>query len=204
MVIELFSSIPSIISSLLGITFVVVFHEFGHFLFAKLFKVYTPAFSIGIGKKIFSKRIGDTDFCISAWPIGGYVEIPTEDGLDGKIGFNSIAYWKKFLIILGGIFFNIILTFLIFSFIFFSGAPESPMLPYNRNVNKIESVTPESINFEILQAGDIFLEVNKIEINDNTKLLLETIRNISENNENLSAQQNKSFTAQLFYATAMQ
>jgi regulator of sigma E protease len=191
MVIEFFSSVPSIISSLLGITFVVVFHEFGHFLFAKLFKVYVPAFSIGIGKKIFSKRIGETDFCVSLWPVGGYVEIPTENSADGRIGFNSIAYWKKFLIILGGIFFNIILTFLIFSFIFFIGAPESPMLPYNRNINKVEFISPESINHEILKADDVFIKVNKIEINDDTKLLFETIRNIAASVKDCNQKEDK-------------
>lgn len=179
MITELFSSILSILSSLFGLTFIVVFHEFGHFLFAKLFKVYTPTFSIGMGKKIFSKKIGDTDFCVSAAPIGGYVEIATEEGKDGSVGFNSIPYWQKFLITMGGIFFNIILTYLIFSLIFFVGAPESPMLPYSRNINKIESVSTESINHGILQAGDVFVSVNKTEINDDTQLLFNTVADVT-------------------------
>lgn len=183
MITELFSSLLSISSSLLGITFIVVFHEFGHFLFAKLFKVYTPTFSIGIGKKLISKKIGDTDFCISAGPIGGYVEIATENDKNGKLGFNSIPYWQKFLITMGGIFFNIILTYLIFSLIFFVGAPESPMLPYNRNINKIESISKNSINHGVLQAGDIFVSVNKTEINDDTQLLFKTIAEASLSSE---------------------
>ena len=92
MVTELFSSLLSMSLSLLGITFIIVFHEFGHFLFAKLCKVYTPTFSIGIGKVLFSKKIGDTDFCVSAGPIGGYVEIATEKGKGSSVGFNSIPY----------------------------------------------------------------------------------------------------------------
>ena len=56
MVLELVTSVSSILFSLLGITFIISFHELGHLLFAKLFNVYAPTFSIGMGKKIFSKK----------------------------------------------------------------------------------------------------------------------------------------------------
>ncbi len=88
------SIVCSITLSLIGITSIIVFHEFGHFIFCKLFKVYTPTFSIGIGKKLYTKMIGDTEFCLSAGPLGGYVEIATE-ATAGKNGFNSIHYLKN-------------------------------------------------------------------------------------------------------------
>ena len=103
------TQISSILASLLGISFIIVFHEFGHYIFCKIFNVYTPTFSIGIGKILCSKKIGDTNFCISAGPIGGYVEVASESGINGSVGFNQIPYYQKVLIMLGGILFNFIL-----------------------------------------------------------------------------------------------
>ena len=60
---------------LVGINFLVGFHELGHFLFCKLFKIRTPTFSIGFGPFLASKKIGQTTFALSAIPLGGYVEI---------------------------------------------------------------------------------------------------------------------------------
>src|SRR5438876_2487139 len=61
--------------ALLGIGFIIAFHEFGHFLFCKLFNIRTPSFSVGFGPRLISKRIWDTEFSLSLMPIGGYVEI---------------------------------------------------------------------------------------------------------------------------------
>jgi regulator of sigma E protease len=180
MVTELLSSLLSMSLSLLGITFIIVFHEFGHFLFAKLCKVYTPTFSIGIGKVLFSKKIGDTDFCLSAGPIGGYVEIATEEGKGNSVGFNSIPYYQKLLIMFGGILFNIILTYLIFALLFFTGAPESPMLPYNRNTTTVESVPEDSPNSNVLQAGDVITSIAKINIENDSSVLLQEVRTTAE------------------------
>ena len=63
------------IVGILGIGFLIGFHELGHFLFAKLFHVHTPSFSIGFGPKLISKKIGQTTFSLSAIPLGGYVEV---------------------------------------------------------------------------------------------------------------------------------
>lgn len=173
MITELFSSVLSISLSLIGITFIIAFHEFGHLLFAKLFNVYAPTFSIGIGKKLFSKKIGSTEYCVSAGPIGGFVEISMDKGKDGTVGFNEIPYWQKFLITLGGIFFNIILTYLFFAFLFFTGMPDSPMIKSNRNLTTIESVPAASPNYNVLQPGDTITTIDGTSIESNYKTLLE-------------------------------
>ena len=72
---SLFHSILFIPVGILGIGFLIGFHELGHFLFCKLFRVSTPSFSIGIGPRILKKKIGSTEFSLSAIPMGGYVEI---------------------------------------------------------------------------------------------------------------------------------
>ena len=56
-----------------------MFHELGHFLFAKLFKVKVNEFSIGMGPAIFKKKKGETDYAVRILPIGGYVSMEGED-----------------------------------------------------------------------------------------------------------------------------
>ncbi len=157
----------SIFVSLIGISFIIVFHEFGHYIFCKIFNVYTPTFSIGIGKVLFSKKIGDTNFCISAGPIGGYVEVASESGINGSVGFNQIPYYQKVLIMLGGILFNFILTYLIFVGLFFTGMPDSTAGPYEPSSTKIAQVLPNSLNKQTLQAGDELISINQQSLSEN-------------------------------------
>jgi regulator of sigma E protease len=67
------------ISALLILSFLIFFHEFGHFLMAKLVGVKVEVFSIGFGKKLICKKIGETNWCLSAVPLGGYVQMKGQD-----------------------------------------------------------------------------------------------------------------------------
>lgn len=157
-------SIISLLTSLLGISFIISFHELGHFLFLKLFKVYTPTFSLGIGPKIFSKKIGNTDFCISALPFGGYVEygdLPDhENTKHGYISFAKISYWKKCCVMLGGILFNIIFAYATFSLLFLIGTPKTPILPSRFSTTKIHVVSAQSPYKDQLHPEDTILAIN--------------------------------------------
>jgi regulator of sigma E protease len=103
----------------------VFFHELGHFLFAKLFKVRVLVFSLGFGPKIFSFVRGETVYQVCWVPLGGYVQMygqdPTEgltpDELDGS--FNSKPLWQRFLIMLAGPVANLLLPLVIF-FIYYA------------------------------------------------------------------------------------
>jgi regulator of sigma E protease len=66
---------------IIGLLFLITIHEFGHFIFAKLFGVYCFEFSIGFGKKIIrrKKKYSETFFCIGVVPLGGYVAMYGED-----------------------------------------------------------------------------------------------------------------------------
>lgn len=162
---HLITQFSSIAASLIGISFIVVFHEFGHYVFCKLFNVYTPTFSIGIGKILYSKKIGDTNFCISAGPIGGYVEVASEKGENGSLGFNQIPYYQKVLIMLGGIAFNFILTYTIFVGLFFTGMPDNAAGPYEPSTTQIATILPDSINADILQANDQLVSIDHQNLN---------------------------------------
>lgn len=133
MFLKLICNLPVILLGLLGLCLLVMFHELGHFIFCKIFNVYTPSFSIGFGPKLIQKKIGDTVFAISAIPLGGYVEIAgiQEVGQGeqahahetGPRAFNKKPYWQKLMILSGGILFNIIFTYLALTLLFYLGTP---------------------------------------------------------------------------------
>ncbi len=86
----LLSTLQGIIGVVVAFSVAIFVHELGHFMFAKLFGVKVETFSLGFGKKIFKFRRGDTEYCISVIPFGGYVKMvgtlskELEDVLEGK------------------------------------------------------------------------------------------------------------------------
>ena len=108
----------------------VVVHELGHFLFAKLFNVKAEAFSIGFGPRIWSKQIGETEWRVSAIPLGGYVKLLGEDPeaevsvQDQMRSLQRQKAWKRFFIFFGGPLFNFLFTVVIFMAILAIGEPQ--------------------------------------------------------------------------------
>lgn len=98
---------------------IVTVHEFGHFIFAKLSNIYVYEFSIGMGKKLFGKKKkgGETEFCIRAVPLGGYVMIAGEDVEDEKIPYDrqmcNKGFFARFIVLFAGAFNNFIFALLI-------------------------------------------------------------------------------------------
>lgn len=119
------------ITSLLVLSFLVFFHELGHFLAARLFGVRVNAFSIGFGKqKIWKKQIGDTEYSLRPIPLGGFVELKGQSDLDpknrnyDKDSLYGISSWKRLVILAAGSFFNILLAFLLYMIIALVGQKE--------------------------------------------------------------------------------
>jgi len=122
-----------LVLAILGFGLLVAVHEFGHFLFCKIFGIDTPTFSIGMGPTLFRRQIGKTNFRIALIPIGGYVEIAgiSEIGQgeqkqareEGPNTFGSKPYWQKFLVLTGGILFNIMFAYAAFSSLYMVGLP---------------------------------------------------------------------------------
>lgn len=100
------------VAFVLGIMILV--HEFGHYAAAKWFGVRVEVFSIGFGKRLFGFRRGDTDYRISALPLGGYVKMSGENPMDKATGdpaeFTSHPRWQRFIIAFAGPFMNIVLA----------------------------------------------------------------------------------------------
>ena len=109
-----------ILTSLLILSFLIFFHELGHFLAARFFGVRVEVFSIGFGKKVFSKVIGDTEYRLAMVPLGGFVQMkgqddsnPTKQSKDDD-SYNTKKPWKRIIILLAGPFANFLLAFFLY------------------------------------------------------------------------------------------
>src|SRR5579862_1538053 len=92
----------------------ILIHEWGHYAAAKFFKVRVEVFSIGFGKRLLGFRRGETDYRISAIPLGGYVKMSGENPMDERTGdpgeFLSHPRWHRFIIAIAGPAMNILLA----------------------------------------------------------------------------------------------
>ena len=102
--------------------FMILVHEFGHYAAAKAFGVRVHVFSIGFGKRLAGFRRGDTDYRISALPLGGYVKMAGENPLEARTGepdeFMSHPRWQRFVIALAGPVMNIVLAIVLLTVVF--------------------------------------------------------------------------------------
>jgi len=152
-----------LIAFLVLIGVLIWFHELGHFLFAKLFGVKVEVFSIGFGPVLFKKRYGETEYRLSAIPLGGFVKLyGEEDNLADPRAFSSKPNWQKILIAFAGSFFNFILAILVFWFLGVLGkevpkyALEKPVVGYVQENSLAEKLG--------IREGDLVLSVNGKEV----------------------------------------
>lgn len=144
----------------------VLVHELGHFTLAKLVGIRVERFSLGFPPRLFGKKIGDTDYCISAVPIGGYVKMSgmIDESMDANsvkgepYEFMSKPIWARFLVILAGPVFNILLAAFIYTAIIMTVGIESPTEPSYAVVGSVQPGSPaDSIG---LKAGDRIVKVD--------------------------------------------
>jgi regulator of sigma E protease len=107
-------------AAVLGV--MIVIHELGHYVAAKYFKVRVEVFSIGFGTRLAGFRKGDTDYRISAIPLGGYVKMSGENPMDERTGdpaeFLAHPRWQRFIIAFAGPAMNILLAVGLLTFVF--------------------------------------------------------------------------------------
>jgi regulator of sigma E protease len=157
--------VNSILYLLITIGVLVFVHEFGHFAAAKLFGMRVERFSVGFPPRAFGKKIGETDYCVSYIPIGGYVKISgmIDESFDASFAgrppepweFRSKPIWQRMVVISAGVVMNVILAYAIFSaVIFFQGKTVLA-------TTQVGSVRAESVLATAgLQSGDRILAIN--------------------------------------------
>ncbi|HNW58476.1 MAG TPA: RIP metalloprotease RseP [bacterium] len=149
----------------LGILILV--HEFGHFITAKLSGIRVERFSIGFPPRLFGKKIGDTDYCLSALPLGGYVkmagmidETMDTEGVKGEPWeFMSKPLWIRAIVLFAGSAFNVIFTIIVFTVsVFVTGVPE----PVGPVVGRVMDKMPAQIAG--IQPGDRIVRIDNTPI----------------------------------------
>ncbi len=181
---------------LLSLSILVVLHEFGHFIPAKLFKTRVEKFYLFFDWKfsIFKKKIGDTEWGIGWLPLGGYVKISgmVDESMDTEQmaqpaqpwEFRSKPAWQRLIIMLGGVTVNLILGCLIYILVIFSYGVEK-MDP--NDIKAGLSVAPmlKKYGFEtgdiVLKAGDVVIENAK---DVNKEIMLRGARSFEVKHQN--------------------
>lgn len=155
----------SILSFIIVLGVLIFFHEFGHFLVARLFGVGVEKFSLGFGPRLIGKKVGMTDYRISAIPLGGYVKMVGEEP-DAEIAPEDIPFSfthkhvaKRMLIVAAGPVFNILLAVIIFFGIFFT----SGTFVLKPSVGSVKQGSPAFAAG--LEKGDLITAINESAIN---------------------------------------
>jgi len=156
--------------TLLLLVILIVGHEWGHFIAAKLLNIKVDEFGVGFPPKLFSKKWGETVYSFNLLPFGGFVKIHGEDAIDGKgddskRSFYTQPFWKKAIVISSGVLVNFMIGWIAFSVVLMMGVPHGV---------QIQSVAPESpaakagfvpgeiiAGFESAEEFSVFIEENR-------------------------------------------
>ena len=134
----------------------IIVHEFGHFLVARLCGIRVEKFSIGFGPVIFGRKSGETEFCVSLLPLGGFVKLAGENPAESQGAaweFCSKSLGQRTAVVMAGPFMNALLAYVLFFIIFWAG---QPML--TAKVGKVLADTPAALAG--IQEGDRVLSID--------------------------------------------
>ena len=169
----------TILVFIITISIIVTFHEYGHYIAARLCGVKVLEFSVGFGKRLFGKKFGrdKTDYKVCALPLGGYVKMLDErDGevkdFEKKRAFNNQSLSRRAIIVFSGPLFNFILAVFFYFLIFIGG--------YSGFQPLASVLTSNSVAENIgMMEGDIIYSVNSSKVNTWSDATLQTIKSAS-------------------------
>ncbi len=164
----------TIIAFLFVLGILVFVHEFGHFIAAKRAGVYVETFSLGMGPKLIKKTWGETEYCISAIPLGGYVKMkgenPDEETTGAEDELQSKSIPARFSIFVAGPLMNIIMAIILVSLVYYIGIQMPKYLEEPPVIGWIEEDSPaEEMGLEI---GDQLLSISGKDVNNWEQALL--------------------------------
>lgn len=141
---------------ILVLSVLIIVHEWGHYISARWFGIKVEKFSIGFGRPLFRKRLGDTEFLVSAVPLGGYVKMAGDERgtcRGQRDEFYAHPVWHRAVVVLMGPAVNIVFAWLCFLFILITGYPS--LTPQVGRV--MEGMPAQAVG---LQAGDVIQMIN--------------------------------------------
>lgn len=138
--------IDTILTFLVVLGFLIFVHELGHFLVARWTGVRVLRFSLGFGPRIYSKQVGDTEYMISAIPLGGYVKMagddPTQDTPKQPYEFSARTLGERTRIVLAGPAMNILVAFVLMPVVYLIGTQVPAFLEQAPVVGWVEADSP--------------------------------------------------------------
>ena len=151
--------------AIIGLSFLIFFHELGHFIAARAFGVTVERFSIGFGKILWKKECCSTEWAFSAIPLGGYVKMKGQDDADplakssDQDSYNSKKPWQRIVILLAGPFANILTAFFLYLIISIGTVPVIAARDYTPPVvDSVKQGSPADIAG--FKKGDKILSIN--------------------------------------------
>jgi regulator of sigma E protease len=190
-------SISAILLFIVILIVLVIVHEFGHFIVAKLTGMRVDEFAFGFPPKLFSKKIGETTYAFNAIPLGGYVSIWGENGSDedkkenGAIShpraFGNRPAWAQLLVLVAGVAMNMVLALFIFIFISYGDVHiSSDDSVYGSRVKNIElvvsDVSQESPAFKAgIVPGSVILSLKSSNLTADTRTATSVVAFIEKN-----------------------
>ena len=153
-------------------------HELGHFMMARRIGVRVLTFSLGFGPKLFSFRRGDTEYCVSAIPLGGYVKMAGENPKDGRTGasdeFLSKSKWQRFQVLVMGPVMNLALALIVMAFVLYHNGANVPAFAHEPViVGSVEADSPAAKAG--IQPGDHITEIASVPVDNWEDFWLETV-----------------------------
>ncbi len=185
--------IHTVLAFLILISILIVFHEFGHFIVAKLFGVKVEVFSVGFGNPVFKKKIGETEYQIAIIPMGGYVKLyGEEENIKDPKAFTSKAPWQKMFIAAAGPFFNLLIAFVGFTFAFYIGLQEPA---YMSEAVKVGYISPKSPFYKAgIRNGDKILSIDNISIKRWKDIYLAEIKAVGKSSKVMFQRNDHTYT----------
>ena len=151
----------SILAFLIIFSALILVHEFGHFYAARKSGVKVLEFALGLGKKIYGKKIGETEYTVNAVPFGGFVRmLGEEEKSNDPRSFEQAKLWKRMTITLAGVFMNFIAAILVLTLLFTMGT--NPILISKTVVEKAEAAGIIKLSEPNEEGKQKILEMKKI------------------------------------------
>ncbi len=156
----------TIIYFVITLGILIFIHELGHFIMAKRAGIKVEAFSLGFGPRLLGIKIGETDYRISAFPLGGYVrmlgEDPTDEGASDPRSFSQKSIWARGKVVFFGPLMNFVLALVLMPIVFMIGRTEPVYLHEAPIIVDVKKDSPAELAG--LKKGDIILSIEGDEV----------------------------------------